>query len=95
MANKNNNKTKAGADKKLDAEKLEKERLEKLEPEKKLNADKEKEGKKYKVKSAKEKGFDKRNYFIGGKNVLIATGGEVDESTYNAFSDKAKEKFFE
>lgn len=84
---KQNNGKKNQIDKKLEAEK-------KIEAEK-LEAEKEKEGKKYKVKSAKDLGFEKRNYFIGNKNVLITAEGEVDESTYNAFSDKAKSKFFE
>jgi len=87
-----NNKNKNGNNQKLEAEKAEKERLEKLEAEKAKTSSEEK---KYKVKSAKDLGFEKRNYYIGNKNVLIAAGGEVDEVTYNAFSDKAKEKFFE
>lgn len=68
----------------------------KKQADKKLEAEKDSDPvvKKYKVKSAKQIGFEKRNYFIGNKNVLIVAGTEVDESTYNAFSDEAKKTFF-
>lgn len=55
-----------------------------------------KQEKKYKLKSAKELGFEKRNYFIPGINdkVLLIADSEVDEKTYNLFTDKCKQVFF-
>ncbi|MCK5603424.1 hypothetical protein KAR91_16180 [Candidatus Pacearchaeota archaeon] len=55
----------------------------------------EKKGKMYKIKSEKQLGFKKRNYFIDNKNVLIVAGGEVDEKTYHLFDDYARKIFFE
>ena len=49
----------------------------------------------YKIKSEKQLGFEKRNYFIDNKNVLIVAGGEVDKETYDLFDDYAKDIFFE
>lgn len=40
-------------------------------------------------------GFEKRNYFIEGKNVLLIAGEEIDEETYNLFNDYCKKTFFE
>ena len=48
----------------------------------------------FKVKSEKELGFKKRNYYIGNKNCMIVADAEVDEEIYNAFSDYAKKIFF-
>lgn len=51
---------------------------------------------KYLVKSSKELGFEKRNYFIPGVNekVLIIADDEVDEKTYNLFTSYCKQVFF-
>lgn len=55
-----------------------------------------KKGKKYLLKSEKELGFEKRNFFIPGSNkkVLLIAGSEVDEETYNLFTSKCKQVFF-
>lgn len=46
-------------------------------------------------KVRKDLGFEKRNYFIEGKNVLLIAGEEIDEETYNLFNDYCKKTFFE
>lgn len=47
----------------------------------------------YKVKTTL--GFEKRNYSIDGKNVLLIAGGEVDEDIYLSFNPKVRAAFFE
>ncbi len=47
----------------------------------------------YKVR--KDLGFEKRNYFIGNKNVLLVAGEGINEETYNLFNDYCKKTFFE
>lgn len=40
-------------------------------------------------------GFEKRNYFTGGKKILLIAGEEIDEEFYNLFDDYCKKTFFE
>lgn len=48
----------------------------------------------YKVKSEKDLGFKKRNYFAGGSKILIEADKEYSEDDYNKFPPKAKAIFF-
>lgn len=82
MSKKNNNKENKSEDEKVVDEKV-------VESEGKKTA-------KYFVKSEKEIGFKKRNYFIASTNkkYLIVADAEIDEKTYNLFGDKAKKIFF-
>lgn len=68
--------------------------LEKEKADKEAKA-KEPEVKTYKVKAAKDLGFEKRNFYIETENCLIEAGAEVEEDFYNKFSDYAKKIFFE
>lgn len=52
-----------------------------------------KKAKGFKVR--KDLGFEKRNYFIEGKKVLLIAGEEIDEETYNLFNDYCKKTFFD
>lgn len=82
-------KKKLAAEKKAKLEKIE---ADKLAAEKKA---KESEVKTYKVKEAKDLGFEKRNFFIGTKNYLLVAGAEVDQETFDQFNAKAQKIFFE
>ena len=52
-----------------------------------------KKTKQFKVR--KDLGFEKRNYFIDGRNILLVAGESVDTETYNLFDDHCKKVFFE
>lgn len=50
--------------------------------------------KSYKAKSAKDLGFEKRNYFISGKKILIEAGKCYSQKEFDEFDTRAKAIFF-